>query len=410
MWLWIKRWRDWAMHDLWPMYRMGPQPQALHFAYEKAGLTIHDQPIPWNAEAVLVEALVRLQPNAPRRKGDFLLRLPGQDPIPADNLRRQDAEDRQRITFRIPPPSTTIAAEVIYRNHVLGQLTLPVLGREAFIQGLRLQMPTLFVRLGEESVACQTFVSTQCKGLLVNSVITSPSSLVPLLDMDLQVEFRCEKTDSSYRVPVRLSSTQLAGRQALIAVVPRKFPRRIGTWAVTWLLGGQPLASHRVRAISLKHFLRSLRVSDTRFVVQAEDGSVSLSRQMPPLEKTARVGPCFLVCSRELGMAGLCRLHVQAQVAGAIQSPVLQEQEVLITDGPTPVAPGTADSTDLRQVSAFELCAKGKVLHVLTLCPAPTAAFNSEGGFKTPPEFSWSAAAEEELNDRLNRLLEGRGS
>ena len=57
---WIKRRRDWAMHDLWPLYWMGPQPQALHYSYEKAGLTLHDQPIPWNAEAVLVEGTLRL--------------------------------------------------------------------------------------------------------------------------------------------------------------------------------------------------------------------------------------------------------------------------------------------------------------------------------------------------------------
>ena len=66
MWPWIKRWRDWAMNELWPLFRLGPQPQALHFSYEKAGLTIHDQPIPWNAEAVLIDALV---------KADFVERL-----------------------------------------------------------------------------------------------------------------------------------------------------------------------------------------------------------------------------------------------------------------------------------------------------------------------------------------------
>ena len=55
MWPWIKRWRDWAMNDLWPLYRINPQPQALHYSYEKAGLTLHDQPIPWNAEAVVVD-------------------------------------------------------------------------------------------------------------------------------------------------------------------------------------------------------------------------------------------------------------------------------------------------------------------------------------------------------------------
>ena len=108
-------------------------------------------------------------------------------------------------------------------------------------------------------------------------------------------------------------------------------------------------------------------------------------------------------------MAGLCRLHVRAQVPGAIQPPALEEQEILITDGPTPVVPGTADASELRHASSFELCVKNKVLHALSLCPAPTAAFNSEGGFKASQEFTWSAAAEEELNERLNKLIEGRG-
>src|SRR5438309_3483024 len=240
MWLWIKRWRDWAMHDLWPLNRLGHQPRALHFSYEKAGLTIHDQPIPWNAEAVLVEASLRPL-STPRRKSEFALRLPGQALIAADSVRNAEDEDRQFVIFRIQPPVTTTTAEVLYRNHSLGQLTLPVLAREEFLRGLRLQMPTLFVRLGNESVACQTFVATQCRGLMLSCVVASPTSLVPLLDLELQVEFRCEKTGASYSVPIRLSSTQLAGRTALITVVPRKFPRRIGAWMVTWLQGGRPL-------------------------------------------------------------------------------------------------------------------------------------------------------------------------
>ena len=84
MWPWIKHWRDWAMNDLWPLYRISPQPQALHYSYEKAGLTLHDQPIPWNAEAVLVEALLRLPDSTAARKSDFLLRVPGREPFPAE--------------------------------------------------------------------------------------------------------------------------------------------------------------------------------------------------------------------------------------------------------------------------------------------------------------------------------------
>src|SRR5262249_5372774 len=101
---WIKRWRDWAMHDLWPMHRIGLQPQALHHSYKKAGWTTPDQPIAWNGEAVVVEARLRLRAGA-RRKSDFQLRLPGQDPLPAENLRKleNDAE-HHRVSFRFPPP------------------------------------------------------------------------------------------------------------------------------------------------------------------------------------------------------------------------------------------------------------------------------------------------------------------
>jgi hypothetical protein len=409
MWLWMKRWRDWAMNDLWPLYRISPQPQALHYSYEKAGLILHDQPIPWNAEAVLVEALLHLPPSASRRKGDFLLRLPGQQPAPAEQLHRREGDERYSIQFRVPPPGASAAAEILYRSHVLGQLTLPFLSRDEFLHNLRLQLSTLFVRIGAENVACQTFVASQCRGILAGAALLSPTSLAPILDMDLQVEFRCERGGAAHRTPARLTSSQLAGRQALVTVMPRRHPRRIGAWTATWMLGDQPLAVQRLRAISQSHFRRSLRLSDTRFVVQGADGPVRLARQAPPLQEHARVGPCFLISSSEPGMAGLCPVRVVAQVPGAVQSPLLLDKEVLVTDGPTMVAPGTLDTADLGQVSGFELSVRNRTLGVLSLCPAPTAVFTSEGGYRPPHDFTWTAAADEEMAERLNRLLEGKG-
>jgi hypothetical protein len=408
MWPWIKRWRDWAMHDLWPMHRNGPQPQALHYSYEKAGLTVDSQPIPWNAEAILVESLLRLPASTPRRKGDFLLHVPGRDPLPPENLRRDEGDDRCRLSFRLPPPPSTVTAQLFWRNHLLGQLPLPVLGRTEFLQRLSLQMPTLSVRLGEQSVACQTFVSTQCKGLIATALLTSATSLVPVLDLGLRVELRAERGGPVHNVPVQLCSSQLRSRQALITVVPPRFPRRIGTWLITWMLDEQPLATQKVKAISRQAFQRSLRISEARFVAQTEKGEVKLSRQLPPLEGLRRVGPCFLVSSCEVGMAGLCSLQVRAQVPGAVQPPLLLEQELLVTDGPSPYAPGTLDVADLGQVSGFELRLRGNALGVLPLAPAPTAGFTSEGGFKPAPEFTWSGAAEEQLAERLSRLMDGR--
>src|SRR5207249_4253872 len=122
------------------------------------------------------------------------------------------------------------------------------------------------------------------------------------------------------------------------------------SWLVTWLLADQPLATHRVRAISTRAFQRSLRVTDARFVLRWPKGNVTVARQVPPNEKPARVGPCFFVSSREPGMAGMCQLQVHAQVPGSVQPPPLMEQEVLITDGPTEFAPGTLDLSDVAQL------------------------------------------------------------
>ena len=107
-------------------------------------------------------------------------------------------------------------------------------------------------------------------------------------------------------------------------------------------------------------------------------------------------------------MAGLCGLRVEAQVSGAGRSPLLWEQEILLTDGPTVVAPGTLEPAEREQVHAFELTHAGRPLSLLPLQPAPSARFTSEGGFKPPPAFTWTSAADEELDQRLSRLLEER--
>jgi hypothetical protein len=413
MWPWIKRWRDWAMHDLWHTHRASPQPQALHYSYEKAGLTVNDQPIPWNADVVIVEALLRLPNPANRRRHDFQLRVAGQDPIPPANLRPEEGapgDDRFRLFFHLPPPGQAVVAEVFWKQHSLGQVSLPVLKQDDFVQRLGLQMPTLAVRLGGETVACQTFVATQCKGILATGVLTSPTSLAPVLDLGLRVEFRSERGSWAQSVPVQLSSSQLKARQALITVVPPHFPRRMGSWLANWLVDGRTLATQRIRAISKRHFHRSLRICDTHFLVEKAKGGVCLTRQLPPLDELKRVVPCFLVSSREPGMAGLCRLGVHALTDGTAEAPASLDQELLITDGPTRFAPGALEAADLAHVTGFELRMKETVLGLLSLSPAPSATFTNEGGFKPPGEFNWSPTAEEELNERLARLLEERST
>src|SRR4029077_10755565 len=125
-----------------------------------------------------------------------------------------------RVFFRVPVPAHTSAAELFWRNRSLGQMTLPVLALNDFCNNLSLQMPTLSVRLGEQTVACQTYVSTQCDGLIATALLTSPTSLAPIVDLGLRVEFRSERGGHVQSLPVQFTSSQLRSRQALIAVVP----------------------------------------------------------------------------------------------------------------------------------------------------------------------------------------------
>jgi hypothetical protein len=405
MWHWMKHWRDWAMNELWTPHRLASQASALYFRCEKAGLTLENQPIPWNAEAVLVEALLRLPLNA-RRKSDYTLRLPGQAPLGAESLKRDEGSDRHRLFFRFPPPPATTHAELLWQHHTLGRVELPVLTPDEFNRELRLHLPTVFVQIGTRNVAARTFVSTQCQGLAATAVVRSPSGLIPLLDAGLHVRFRSERTGRTEEVAAPLVASQLVGREALVSVVPTKLPRKIGEWTVSWALGDQVLSTHRLRAISLRAFHESLRVSDTRFLVASPKGDLRVARQLPPRAELARAGPCFLISSCEAGMAGLVRCQVVAQVPGAEQPQAVLDQEVFVTDGPSAVAPGMLEAAELSHVTAFDLRVRDRQLGALPLSPVPQANFNSEGAFKPPPDFSWTNLAEEELNERLSRLID----
>jgi hypothetical protein len=403
MWRWIRHWRDWAMNEIVTPRRLAGQPQALYFRCEKGGLTLDNQPVPWSAEAVVVEALLRLPPTA-RRRGDFSLRVPGFEPIPAEILKADEAGQRHRLYFRFPVPKATGTIELLWKSHVLGSVLIPVVTPEQFLTELRMDLATAFVSVLGRSVAAQTFVTTQQQGLSASAVIKSPTGLVPLLDLGLSATFRTARGTKTVVTTVPLTASQLAGKEALVTALPPRLPRKAGEWTVTWTCPGRELATTRLRAITPRAFRDSLRVVDTRFGIVTPEGDFRVVRQMPA-DGFVKAGPVFFVASREPGLAGLAEFEIGVQMPGVDRSPSLLEQTVLVTDGPTPIAPGLLPTSELKHASAFELRVKGRVLGVLPLSPVPTATFTAEGGYKPPPEFTWSAAAEDELSDRLARLM-----
>jgi hypothetical protein len=405
MWHWIRRFRDWAMNEIVIPHRLASQPQSMYYSCEKAGLVLQNQPIPWGAESVLVEALIRPSANA-RKKTDYALRLPGCDPIPAESMRKDDNTEKYRLFFRFTPPATTTTGQLFWRNHPMGKVELPVLSPDEFARDLRIHLPTVFVQVGGCNVAAQTFVANQCKGLSATAIVRSSTGLAPLLDLELKAIFRWERSGRADEVHAPLVASQLTGKEALVSVSPPKLPRRSGEWTIAWMLGDRILSQQRVRTVSPTTFLQSLRIADARFIIEAEKGGMRFVRQLPPTNELSRAGPCFLVSSREPGMAGLVTFQVTAAVNGSVQSPLLLEQATLVTDGPTPVAPGLIDAVELGQISAFELRHKKRVLGCLALSPVPVATLTGEGGFKPATDFLWNNVAEEELLERLTKLMD----
>ncbi|MEI7686994.1 MAG: hypothetical protein WCL32_18400 [Planctomycetota bacterium] len=386
--------------------RAAPSSQGLHFSFEKAGLTLDRQPIPWNAEAVLVEANVRVSHVAPADLRDYVLFLPGGRRVQAESS-RPGQTGQTRVFFRLAAPTETMPAEVRWRERSLGQINLPLLTREEFVRGLTIAEPTIHVRLGNDAYACQAYVTSQAKEIFASMLLTSPTSLAPLTDLELSASLVSGETLIERHV-VRLESNQRAGRQALV-VVPFMRPRaRMQHWDIGWTIDETVYAMRSIRCATPVEFLKSLRISTTRLYLEGAGGMLPLARIAPSAwEGITRVGPVFLVCSGIPGMAAGAEFRVRALDRKGKTLLDMPPVSVLVTDGPTVIAPGTLPRDD--NLASFELWSGKRKLGDLRLDAAPSATFTAEGGIAGGrADFAWSPEAEELLQHRLGQLLGGQ--
>lgn len=402
MWRWMKHWIDSVRHDLIPLSAARRGGFAVHVRYDTGGHTHQDLPIPWAADAVTVEVVLRLPPAA-RRKTDFLLRFPGFESVPADAV-RPDNGDRARVTFRFPVPRGTACGEFLWKHRPLTPVVVPVLSADAFLETLSLTNPTVAVRLAGQTVPVRGFVPTGGRGLVATAIIRGSHRLAPVPELGLSVAFRREQTGDTFIVPIPLMAEQRSATESVVTAVCPRRPRRAGWWSVSWRVGPREMATRRVEVIPARRFADGVRAADARFAVAEKSGAVRVVRQPPAAGATDRIGPCFLVTGGEPGAAGVCRLAVFAVTPGEPQPAPLMEQDLLVTDAPTVFAPGLLGIADLGRIGGFELRLNGRVLGAASLSPVPPATLTSEGGFRPPPDFTWTAAAEEELLDRLGRL------
>src|SRR5262245_56446854 len=150
---WTTRWLAWARDNL--LRRARPRAISAAIGYERASTLRWELPVPWTADAVVVDVQMRL-PMSARRKTDFVFRLPAAT-VAADSL-RPDLDDRHRVTFRFPVPSETVLGDLLWRGRVLAPLPIVVLTPNTFLSGLSVLNPSVAVQFGASTVTTTAFV------------------------------------------------------------------------------------------------------------------------------------------------------------------------------------------------------------------------------------------------------------
>ena len=394
---WTTRWLGWARDNL---FRR-PRPRAADIGYERAGVTRWEAPVPWTADAAVVDVLLDLPPAA-RRKADFAFRLPFAA-FPADTL-RPDAGDRHRVTFRFPVPPGSVRGDLLWKGRVLATVAVPVLTPAVFLAGLHVAHASTSVRYGDCTASATAFVPDRCDTLIATIFLHAQSALAPVAELGLKATFHCDATGERFAVNVALSAAQLATTEALLTAVCPHPPRGVGEWQIMWTAGDHTLATQRLRAVAADVFEAGVRLLESRFAVMDHAGVVRAVRLPPPLASSDRIGPCFVVSGPEAGAAGVCPFELVGMTAGQPQPLLSRAAEVVVTDAATAFVPAYFHADELTGVSSFELWLNGRLLGVASLRPVPAATLNAEGGFIPPPEFVWSSAADDELTARLNQL------
>jgi hypothetical protein len=288
----------------------------------------------------------------------------------------------------------------------LAELTLPFLSAEEFLRNVRLEEATVLARLSRGLVPCQVVVASQLQRLVACGLLASPTSLLPLLDLGVAVEFAEAGPGGERRVVLALPRSQLVGRRAFLSAAPPDVPGPRGSWSVRWLVAGRCLAESTVRTISGEDFRQSLYLVDARYACQEGDGPTVFRPYLPARGELHHVGPCFRLASREPGAVGFCTLGVRTLYKDPGRPPDVRWHEALVTDGPSPFMPLLLTAQEFEQVAAFELLRGGEVLDSLCGC-RPVVRFTSEGGFRELTEFDWTPVDEGELEDRLRKLMAG---
>jgi hypothetical protein len=148
-------------------------------------------------------------------------------------------------------------------------------------------------------------------------------------------------------------------------------------------------------------FFEPVQLIELRFDVGGR-----LRRTLPMPNEAEVVRPVVVVASGEPGMAGLAAFRLIGAGPGIESHPLTPPTRALITDHPTSLVFDELDVKSLAAMTTLELRSRGVVIGSVSLSPRPTAQLTPEGGFEPMPDYAWTQSAEDELSERLGRLID----
>ena len=397
-------WHSRGLRGMWRFFRRFPRVLGLWHSYEKAGLRVSGEPIPWNADTVLVEALVEWSGNPLVSRIDFELRTSDEIPLTPASLEERGG-GFYHVLFRLAASRGARAGMLYWRSRPLARVELPYLSRERFLESFQIEVPTFFARFQENCVACRSVVEGQSCDLLASSLLRSPTSLLPLLDFGLCLEVAGPASNRSVSVPLRLAGAELLGREAvLMSALPVRLGAA-GSWSISWTVAGQTLVRRNIRVIAREAFLESIYVPNGWFWPALASPAITTGDPASPSDLRGRQRFYVHIASRELGVAARCPIEVRLRYEFHEQTLGLERQEVLVTDVPTPCVAVPSNIAELRDLRAIELFTQGRFLGSIPWEHAQSATFTAKGGFLTLGSRSWTPFDEIKLEERLGRLM-----
>lgn len=379
--------------------------QSITIGYEIQGLRIDRALIPWNADSLLVEMLIRFPPKSPCAPKDFLITMGDDDPLIGNEIQitSEGEFNSGKVLFRADPPVKNVTAKVYIKNKLRHEMAIPFLSREKFLKGLSFNQASLSCLYDQGAVACKSYYPAGIRNMSIGGIIKSVHGFEPLLGTTLALALTMGKNK---KILPWTPNIPQAGEAMIPLTIPLgTFPRKMGVLESSLLVDGEEIGGGKFQGLSTPEFLRTIEILRAGFVVWNENNMPHLWDNLDSLKAGHRFGPTFWLHSDLQDCVGLADGKINGYLHGSVQPMTLWEGKIPITHVPRLFSPLSMASTHFQELKLFELVIARHPVSRISLASKPKAIFTNEGTIASPVSMdSESPISNKDLLKKLNSL------